>query len=86
MPGTVLRVAVEVGAQVAEGDVLLVLEAMKMEHAVRAPAAGTVTVLAVQVGGQVDAGTVLAVVEGSGRGLPDAPVAWAAMSSGRSRT
>ena len=37
MPGTVLRVDVEAGAAVEEGQVLLVLEAMKMEHAVRAP-------------------------------------------------
>ncbi|MCW2666455.1 MAG: carbamoyl-phosphate synthase chain ATP-binding protein, partial [Frankiales bacterium] len=63
MPGTVLRVSAGVGAQVAEGDVLLVLEAMKMEHAVRAPVAGTVTALEVQAGQQVDAGAVLAVVE-----------------------
>ena len=63
MPGTVLRVAFEPGAAVAEGEVLLVLEAMKMEHAVRAPVAGTVAELHVAAGQQVDAGAVLVVVE-----------------------
>ena len=42
---------------------LLVLEAMKMEHAVRAPAAGTVAEVAVAAREQVDAGAVLVVVE-----------------------
>ena len=63
MPGTVVRVAVEVGAQVAAGDVVLVLEAMKMQHTVSAPTAGTVTEINVKAGQQVAAGDVLAVVE-----------------------
>ena len=62
MPGTVLRVLCEVGAGVAAGAPLLVLEAMKMEHEVVAPAAGTVTALPVAAGDQVSAGQVLAVI------------------------
>jgi propionyl-CoA carboxylase alpha chain len=64
MPGTVLRVSTEVGAQVAAGAPLLVLEAMKMEHTVRAAAAGVVEQLLVEPGRQVEAGTVLIVVRG----------------------
>jgi propionyl-CoA carboxylase alpha chain len=66
MPGAVVRVEVTEGDEVAAGDLLLVLEAMKMEHPVLAPAAGTVTSLAVAAGQQVDAGQVLAVVEVAG--------------------
>jgi len=51
-------------ADVAAGDVVLVLEAMKMQHTVTAPTAGTVTEINVQPGAQVAAGEVLAVVEG----------------------
>ncbi|MGA8847294.1 MAG: biotin/lipoyl-containing protein, partial [Nocardioides sp.] len=64
MPGTVVKVAVESGQEVAAGDVVLVLEAMKMQHTVTAPSAGTVTEINVQPGAQVAAGEVLAVVEG----------------------
>jgi propionyl-CoA carboxylase alpha chain len=64
MPGTVVRVAVEKGAEVAAGDVVLVLEAMKMQHSVTAPTAGTVTEIDVEPGAQVAAGEVLAVVTG----------------------
>jgi propionyl-CoA carboxylase alpha chain len=62
MPGTVVRVGVQEGAAVEAGALLVVLEAMKMEHEVRAPAAGTVTELRVQAGSQVQLGAVLAVV------------------------
>ena len=62
MPGTVVRVAVEAGAEVEAGQTVLVLEAMKMQHTVAAPVAGTVTELSVQAGTQVAAGDVLAVV------------------------
>jgi biotin carboxyl carrier protein len=40
MPGTVIRIQVELGAMVEPGQTIMVLEAMKMEHAVRAPQAG----------------------------------------------
>jgi propionyl-CoA carboxylase alpha chain len=62
LPGTVARVHVEVGQQVAAGDLLLTLEAMKLEHPVLAPTDGVVAELPVPAGGQVDTGTVLAVV------------------------
>ncbi len=64
MPGTVLAVNVEQGQQVAEGDTLGVLEAMKMELALKAPFAGTVTQVGAPAGEQVAMGAVLFVVEG----------------------
>jgi propionyl-CoA carboxylase alpha chain len=62
MPGTVGRVAVSAGQGVDAGDLLLTLEAMKLEHPVRAPHAGVVTSLRVEPGSQVEAGAVLAIV------------------------
>jgi propionyl-CoA carboxylase alpha chain len=69
MPASVVTVCVGQGADVAAGAPIVVLEAMKMQHTIRAHAAGVVTSLPVEVGRQVDAGTVLAVVtaaEGAG--------------------
>jgi len=63
MPGRILSVHVEEGAEVAKGDVLVVMEAMKMEHQITAPLAGRVTEVRVSVGDQVDAGAILVVVE-----------------------
>ncbi|WP_375480718.1 acetyl/propionyl/methylcrotonyl-CoA carboxylase subunit alpha [uncultured Jatrophihabitans sp.] len=63
MPGTVVRVAVAVGEQVAAGAPLLWLEAMKMQHRIDAPVAGVVVQLPVREGEQIDVGAVLAVVE-----------------------
>jgi propionyl-CoA carboxylase alpha chain len=65
MPGTVVSVEVETGDPVEAGQPVLVLEAMKMQHTVRAPGAGTVIQIDVEVGGQVAAGAVLAVVSTS---------------------
>jgi propionyl-CoA carboxylase alpha chain len=62
MPGTVVRVEVAEGDPVSAGAVVVVLEAMKMEHAVRAPADGVVASLPAAVGETVTAGQVLAVV------------------------
>ena len=59
MQASVIKVNVEEGQEVAEGDVLLVLEAMKMENPVKAHKAGAVTGLAAEVGGQVNKGAVL---------------------------
>ncbi|HET7195795.1 MAG TPA: biotin/lipoyl-containing protein, partial [Nocardioides sp.] len=66
MPGTVVSVAVEVGAEVAARQPVLVLEAMKMQHTVTAPQAGVITEIDVRPGAQVAAGEVLAVVEETG--------------------
>jgi len=63
MPGTVQRVMVSAGQAVSRGDVLLVLEAMKMEHEVSAPGDGTVIDLQVAEGDRVSSGAVLAVIE-----------------------
>lgn len=59
MPGRVLGVRTEVGATVAKGDTLVIVEAMKMEHAVRAPRDGTVTRILVTEGQMVGLGEVL---------------------------
>ncbi|WP_310525666.1 biotin/lipoyl-containing protein, partial [Nocardioides sp.] len=64
MPGTVVKVAVEEGDEVEAGEVVLVLEAMKMQHTITAPSAGRVTTLNAQPGQQVASGDVLAIVEG----------------------
>ncbi len=58
MPGTVLNVAVADGQQVKEGQLLLVLEAMKMENEIVAPVSGTVSGVKVSRGQAVDSGTV----------------------------
>lgn len=63
MPGSVVAVHAQVGDAVEEGQPLLVLEAMKMQHTIAAPHAGTVTELDVAVGDQVGGGAVLAVVD-----------------------
>jgi 3-methylcrotonyl-CoA carboxylase alpha subunit len=59
MPGRVIAVLVEAGAKVTKGQPLIVLEAMKMEHTVAAPADGTVTSLPFTAGDQVDEGVAL---------------------------
>ena len=59
MPGTILKVNVANGQAVKKGDVLMVLEAMKMENEIMAPADGTVSSVSVQVGASVETGTVL---------------------------
>ena len=60
MPATVIGIAVEIGQHVAAGDVLLTLEAMKMELPVRAPRDGTVTAIRCRVGELVQPGVPLA--------------------------
>jgi len=65
MPGTVVTIAVEQGAEVLAGQAVVVLEAMKMQHTVAAPHDGVVTTVDVHPGMQVAAGDVLAVVSTS---------------------
>ena len=62
MPGVVLTVSAAVGAPVARGQALLTLEAMKMQTAVRAEAAGEVAEILVQPGQAVDAKDLLVVL------------------------
>ncbi len=63
MVGKVLDIQCEVGQQVAEDDVLLMLEAMKMEIPVVAPVAGTVKQIDVAVGDMIEADAQLMVIE-----------------------
>jgi propionyl-CoA carboxylase alpha chain len=70
MPAAVTQVAVEAGQAVQKGDVIVVLEAMKMQHTVTAPADGVVAELDVHVGQQVESGAVLAVID-----TPESPEA-----------
>ncbi len=63
MPGSVIAVRAAVGDVVQEGQAILVMEAMKMQHTIAAPYAGTVTELSASAGQQVEAGVVLAIVE-----------------------
>jgi acetyl-CoA/propionyl-CoA carboxylase biotin carboxyl carrier protein len=59
MQGTIVKIAVEEGATVAEGDLIVVLEAMKMEQPLNAHKSGTVTGLTAEVGATVSAGAVI---------------------------
>jgi acetyl-CoA/propionyl-CoA carboxylase biotin carboxyl carrier protein len=63
MQGTILDVTVEEGDEVASGDVICVLEAMKMENDIVAPSGGTVTHVAVSAGDSVDMGDTLLALE-----------------------
>ena len=62
MPGTILKVAVTAGQAVKEGDLLVVLEAMKMENEIFAPKSGTVAQVLVQKGSTVDTGATMVVL------------------------
>ena len=62
MPGSVTRIAAAAGDRVLAGQLVLVLEAMKMEHQIAAPASGVLAELRVAHGAQVNAGDVLAIV------------------------
>jgi biotin carboxyl carrier protein len=59
MPGTILDIKVSVGQQVAANDVLVVLEAMKMENDIVTATAGTVAAIHVNKGDSVDTGALL---------------------------
>ena len=62
MPGNILKVAVSAGQSVKEGDLLVVLEAMKMENEIFAPKAGTVAQVLVSKGSTVDTGATMVVL------------------------
>lgn len=59
MPGTILKVAVQNGQAVKKGDILFILEAMKMENEILAPKDGTVSSVSVNGGQSVEAGDLL---------------------------
>ena len=61
--GTVWKVIVEVGAQVAEEETLMILESMKMEIPVEAPCAGKVSELLVKPEDQIEEGQIVAIIE-----------------------
>lgn len=63
MPGNILDVKVSVGDTVAEGQVLMVLEAMKMENDIVAPKAGKVSAISVKKGDSVNSGDALAYIQ-----------------------
>ncbi len=63
MPGKVVRVLVEPGAQIKQGDGVLIVEAMKMQNEMKAPKDGTVKEIRVGEGATVNAGDVLAIIE-----------------------
>ena len=62
MPGTILKVNVEKGASVKKGDVLVVLEAMKMENDIQAPVDGTIIAVQTSKGASVETGAPLVTI------------------------
>ena len=75
MPGNILKVNVSVGQTVKEGEVLVVLEAMKMENEIMAPCSGVVTAVPVSKGSNVDTGALLVAIGGTVVAAAPAPVA-----------
>ena len=63
MPGAITHIPVKAGDSVSRGDVLIVMEAMKMEHSLKAGRDGFIESINVDVGDQVDAGTFVATLE-----------------------
>ena len=62
MPGAVLATEIEAGQAVTKGQLLLILEAMKMEHRITAPRDGTVETVHVSAGDQVENGQLLVTI------------------------
>ncbi len=61
--GTIFQIETAVGTEVSEGDVLLIIESMKMEMPVESPCSGRVSEIKVEEGQSVEEGDVVAVVE-----------------------
>jgi len=61
--GTVWKIEAQPGTQVNEGDVVIILESMKMEMPVEAPCAGTIKEITIKEGEAVDEGKVVALIE-----------------------
>ncbi|MDQ6896083.1 MAG: acetyl-/propionyl-CoA carboxylase subunit alpha, partial [Actinomycetota bacterium] len=66
--GTIVKIAVEEGQQVDQGQTVVVLEAMKMEQPITAHKAGVVTGITAEVGATVTSGTVLAEIKDAAEG------------------
>lgn len=62
MPGTIVKICVTSGQAVKKGDILVILEAMKMENEITAPKDGTITQILAQKGSNVNTGTPLVVI------------------------
>ncbi len=62
MPGSIVEIAVEVGQEVEEGELILILEAMKMQNEMRAPISGTVSEVTCSVGENVEANRTLVII------------------------
>ena len=78
MPGNILKVNVSVGQSVKKGEVLVVLEAMKMENEIMAPCDGVVSAVPVAKGATVNTGDLLVAIGGTVTAAAPAPVAAAA--------
>ena len=63
IPGKIISVSVSAGGVVEEGDVLCILESMKMENPILAPVGGTVTQIDIAAGQVVESGALAAIIE-----------------------
>lgn len=63
MPGTILSIKAKPGVEVQEGDVIMILEAMKMENEILSPQAGKIATIEIDEGTSVDTGDLLATLE-----------------------
>jgi glutaconyl-CoA/methylmalonyl-CoA decarboxylase subunit gamma len=62
MPGKIVKIVAKVGQKINKGDILMILEAMKMQNEIGSPVAGTVKSIAVATGGNVKPGDLMAVI------------------------
>ena len=71
MQGSIWKIAVKTGQQVVEGDVVTIIEAMKMENEITAHKAGVIAELPIKEGGSVAAGDTLAIITSDGAAAAD---------------